>query len=353
MSYTGSRVSDLAEVKLLLQARIDELAQQLAPEGKRSGAYWMCKSMAHDAKIGGMWIVLTGTPGAWRDEVTGSKGDILGLIAYKVQLAGIGDALKWARDWLGIQRVNPAELKRATATLKAKADECSQRTEQRAEQQRKDAFAYWLKCWDSLEGTDAARYLLGRGIDITKLARPPSALRYAPRCHHTEAKVDLPTIVALMTGRDEQPCAIHRTFLAPGGISKAGVEPERKIWPSFKGAAIRLARGETGLTPNKALEKGKTDRLLICEGLEDGLSVALACPELRVWAAGSLGNIGQLTLPKCSLEVIIAADNDWGKPQAEQALNAGIAALQAQGVRVLIARSTIGKDVNDALRASQ
>jgi hypothetical protein len=122
------------------------------------------------------------------------------------------------------------------------------------------------------------------------------------------------------------------------------------MWPSYAGGAIRLARGETGMTPGEAAKHGLLDTLCLCEGVEDGLSIALACPELRVWATCALGNLGQIRLPECCAEVIVAADNDWGKPQAMRQLEAAIVALRAQGRPVRVARSAIGKDANDALR---
>jgi hypothetical protein len=57
-------------------------------------------------------------------------------------------------------------------------------------------------------------------------------------------------------------------------------------------------------------------------------------------------------LPECAGEVIVCADNDWGKPQAQRSLDQALAALARQGRRkIKLAKSPIGKDVNDALMA--
>lgn len=115
---------------------------------------------------------------------------------------------------------------------------------------------------------------------------------------------------------------------------------------------VHLWRGETGLPPREAQRQGLWDELVITEGIEDGLSVAIACPSYRVWVAGTLGNIECVRLPECCGGVIVAVDNDWGNPQAAKTLERGLAALARQGRReVKVTRSPIGKDVNDALRA--
>ena len=130
-------------------------------------------------------------------------------------------------------------------------------------------------------------------------------------------------------------------------------------WPALDferwrdtGAAVHLWRGETGVSHIQAEKDGLWDRMAIVEGIEDGLAVALACPELRVRCAGTLGNIAEIRLPACCGEVIVCADNDWGKPDAQRLLERGLTALARQGRRsIKVARSPVGKDVNDALRA--
>nr|WP_246742939.1 toprim domain-containing protein [Rhodomicrobium vannielii] len=147
--------------------------------------------------------------------------------------------------------------------------------------------------------------------------------------------------------------AVHTTFLAPDGSGKAPIDPKRKIWPLFAGSAIHIWRGETGLPVHQAAKQGLWDRLVIVEGVEDGLSIALACPEFRVWAAGSLGNIGNIRLPRCCGEVIVCADNDWQKPAAMAEFERVLGRLKAQERPVHVARSPIGKDFNDVLQAKR
>jgi hypothetical protein len=352
----------IPEIKALLAARIDDLVRTLAPgpQSCRKGDYWMPPNPArNDKRPGSFWVLMRKNPGVWKDEATGDTGDVLSLIKYTQGLASVGDAIRWAKDWLGIARIKPDEIKRVAREADADRRHQEESAALDLEAQRKRAKGFWLSCDARIGASPAGFYLASRGIDVDLLPRYPSALRFCREMKHTHIDgetgeiVDTfwPGLVAAMTHSEtEQIAAVHRTYLAPDGTGKAPVDPARKIWPSFKGAAIRLARGETGMPPGEAAKAGRRDRLALTEGVEDGLSVALACPELRVWAVGSLGNLGNIRIPACTAEVIVCADNDWGKRQAEALLEKGIASLVAQGARVRVARSHIGKDVNDCLR---
>jgi hypothetical protein len=340
-------------IKAMLQARADSLAAQLAPDGRRSGRYWIARNPTReDRRAGSFWIKIGGdAAGCWRDEATGDKGDIFGLIAY-VRGGDFKDVLIFARVFLGLGAM-PEEKFREVA--QKDAQEMRRRAEREAHElrrSRRQAKATWLNARPLTSGTFAGRYLATRGIYLADMARPPRALRYHPAQRHVEAGRDFPAILAAMTGPDGSFYAVHRTFIAPDGTGKAPADPPRKIWPQFLGAAIHLWRGAIGLPANVAGEQGLHDTLAITEGVEDGLSMAPACPELRVWAAGSLGNLQALRLPACAAEVIVCADNDWGKDQALALLERGLAALAGQGVPVRVARATAGKDVNDVLRGA-
>lgn len=381
----SDRRTDTAEVKALLLQRIESLARELCPDGRRAGRYWLAKCPWRDDRhAGSFWVMVGGgSAGAWRDEATGEKGDVLRLIE-KAKGLSFRDTMKWARDWVGLERLDDAAIKQARAYVELRQRDDAAREADLLERNRGRAFAQWLKASDKIAGTPVETYLATRGIGLGRLARPPSALRFAMR-RHIETGHTLPAMLALMTGPflvapsdahvlaepssaadasgacirqsskvppESIPYAVHCTFLALDGRGKAPVTPVRKMWPSYAGAAIRLARGETGLNPREAEKQGLLDTLCLCEGVEDGLSIALACPELRVWAVGALGNLGKIRIPACSDRVIVAADNDWGKPGAQKQLDAAVAALSAQGRPVSVARSHIGKDANDALNFS-
>ncbi len=351
-----SERASIADIKALLQRDVEGLARRLAPDGYRSGAYWMARNPTRDdRRTGSFWIRVNGTgAGVWKEEASGETGDVISFVKYCNRFEKLADALDWARDWLGLARgpVNPKVLEMARAeSARRKADDDKLAAEQLGVNRRR-AHALWLHAERGIRGTAVEAYLEHRGIALQALPRLPGAIRALASHRHRESETTWPAMVAVMSAPGIPFAAVHRTWLARDGRGKAPVTPNKKIWPSFVGAAIHLARGETGLPAEDAVKRGLVDRLLICEGIEDGLSVAMAAPELRIWAAGTLGNLQHIRIPDCCHEVIVAADNDWGKPQAEALLKRGLEALAAQRRPVRVARAAIGKDFNDQLRGA-
>lgn len=348
----------LGDVKGLLQQQIEGLCRELLPDGWRSGRYWFARNpRREDRKAGSFFVWLRGAPGAWTDKATGEQGDVISLIilvkglgAIKGDGQAIREALAWARGWLGVERMAPGEIEQAREAAAKRAATAAAIDRQQSDEKRRKAFGWWLHCDARIAGTPVEAYLASRGIRLDLLGRMPRAIRYAPRLEHRPSETAWPGMMALMTDSHGIGAAIHRTFLALDGTAKAPVEPSRMMWGETKGSAIRLWRGETQLGPEEAARHGLIDTLALVEGIEDGLSLALACPELRIWAAGSLGNLGEIRIPDCADEVIVCADNDWGKPETQAALDRAISALARQGKRVRVARAAVGKDFNDQLR---
>lgn len=364
---------DIQTVKALLQARIADLVATLVPDGKLLHGYWMGTNPARtDNKPGSFWVVVSRpgkTPGAWRDEAIhpgpGGAGDVISLVAMCRGLT-TGEALSWARKWLNFEELPAAAVDKARLDQQRQRKEADLKAQQIAEDEAKRAFSAWLsskyedrerKRPRDITRSVVGRYLASRGLDLEHFARlghVPGVLGCLPRARHIgqdRSETFWPAMVAGMSDASGHIRAIHRTFLRPDGSGKAPVEPPRKIWPSYAGLAIRLWRGETGMSAGDAAKQGLLDTLVLCEGVEDGLSIALARPDYRVWAAASLSNLGNIIIPACAERVIVAADNDWGKPQAEKSLRLALEALASQGRPVLVARSPIGKDMNDCLRA--
>jgi hypothetical protein len=364
---TNSQRQNSQDIKALLQADVLRLVRALGLEGHRSGNYWMCRSRAHDAKIGGMWVTIGGgMAGAWVDAVSGDKGDVIKLIGHIKGLTEYRDMFAWAREFLGLGTMTEEQRRRASQEAQKKAVAASVADAQRLAKNRRRAKAVFLDSKKhAFVDSVADLYLKSRGIDIRALTRLPGCIGFLPSRHHLETQTSWPVLTACFTDDAGEFAAMHATFLARDGSGKAPLPPipkadgsfdeapERKIWPGFKGAAIRLWRGASKRSiadANAWAEKhGEMETLVLCEGVEDGLSSVLAAPELRTWAAGSLANLANIKLPPCVDRVIVWRDNDWGKPQAADQFAKAIQALMAQGVRVDVARSAIGKDANDAL----
>ncbi|EKF43314.1 hypothetical protein NA8A_04763 [Nitratireductor indicus C115] len=360
---------DMGEIRKRLEDDILQLARALVPDGRRNGDYWIGRNPARADKHGGsFWIRIKEPKGIWKDEATGATGDVIKLVQYAQGLSDYSVTRRWCLRYLGIQPGAPAPTKEEQARLEARrrADEKRRAAEEAAitAKRRKAALGLWLQArpidtGEGFEGSVLDRYWRGaRGLDMR--GKPVSgALRFAAEHDYRTADGELiarPCLIAHLTGPDGTCWGIHRTWLEPDGRDKALFpDPKqnkpRKIWPAgWRGAVIRISKGGDNLTPEQAVKRGKACPLIICEGIEDGLTLALALPSHRVWAACTLGNIGLVPIMDCVSEIIVAADNDWNKPEAQRALAQGLEQLRASGRPVRVARSPRGKDFNDLVK---
>ena len=153
-----------------------------------------------------------------------------------------------------------------------------------------------LDIWNSsipAQNTLVEAYLRSRGIALPI----PPALRFHHALRHHPTGTTWPAMLALVTGADGAPVAIHRTYLARDGKRKAPATPQKMMLGSCRAGAVRL--GE--------IQRGKS--LAISEGIETGLSVAQAC-RFPVWAALSADGMKSVSLPPEANMVILCADND-------------------------------------------
>jgi putative DNA primase/helicase len=185
----------------------------------------------------------------------------------------------------------------------------------------------WCKATPGV-GTVVEIYLRSRSLT----APLPPSLRDA-RLWHRESGQWLPCMIAAVQAADGRLAGLHRTFLQPSGRGKASVEPVKKMLGVCRSGAVRL-------TP-----AGR--RLALCEGIETGLSIREACPDLAVWCALSAGNLDQLTLPASVKEVVLVADGD---PVGLAAARRAAQRYGAGGRLVRLVELPRGMDANDLLR---
>lgn len=331
-----------------LAAQALPLCQHLFANGVREGHEFRVGSLAGEPGRSMAVHLSADRAGVWSDFSTGETGDALDLVAQARFAGDKGQALKWARGWLGLDGTNPDALKQTHRAIAAKRDEPDQRTDT-----RKAAFRLWLEAQEKVKGTPVDLYLQGRRINLDILGLQPRALRYHPALWNRETDAQHPAMVAAIVGADGATIACHRTWLEPdpdrpGGWRKLSVDDSKMVLGSFRGGSIRLWRGSS----RKALASAPAgETVIVTEGIEDALTVALATPQYRVIAAVSLANMGSVILPSQIGQVIICADNDWGNEQAAKGLNRAIEHFAGAGHQVRLARSPVGKDMNDLLRA--
>ncbi len=353
---------DLHDIKALLQQRVHDVIGKLGIEGYAAGKYFIGRNPArNDDRPGSFWIVIHGPDaGVWKDEAISDKAaDVVALIANCKfhDPRRVKEALEWARETFGIARMSDAtRAKLKTEASERKVDSEKQRTAELA-RKRRFALAKWLDAPPSIAGTVADVYLRSRGIDLSSLPRLPGALRCLAEHEHRDDETgeltSWPCMIAMISPSDpastEKLLAVHRTWLKHDGSGKAPVRPNRRMWPSFAGGVIKIARGDGGLSVKDAIAKGHKTRLVMGEGIETCGSIAVADYRPRVQAYMALANLMHIKIPvACTSEVLLIRENDASR-QARALFDKGAAAIAAQGVPVLVAQSHFGSDPNDAL----
>ena len=354
---------DPARVRQALQRRVPEILARLGiAEQARGGIVTPLNPTRQDRTPGSFVIWTQGDgAGAWNDYATGEKGDVFDLIRYLGRLARWIDAYWWALDFLGLGRGEvraASQDQQARERFERERKAAEARAAAEADEKARKARGVWLGCAADIRGTPVWTYLTkARGLPMDKLDPLPGALRFALALEHYDRETgeitEWPAMVTAMSAAEGgQVRAAHRTWLTSDGMGKAPVPNAKKMLGVAKGCAVRLWKGASGLTPEKAAERGVTGPLVITEGIEDGLTAAIARPDYRVWAAGSLGAMEDLTWPACASAVVLVADNDWDKPQAVAAFERVEAhwRAQAKGRAVSVVRSQVGKDLNDWAR---
>lgn len=310
------RKEEVRALAALLQERVSDLAPILLPEGRleQRGREWRAGSR------GGRSIMLAGpTRGVYRDFEAGDKGcDMLAAVAKILCNGSMRDAIAWARSYLGVQDTDGEAYRLALrrAEERRKVDEAKQA--ELDAKRRRQAGGLWHSA-EPLAGGPADQYLMGRGIDIRRLARPPSALRFNPKTWCQDRRAEHPAMVAsLWKIGDPKLVATHRTYLAPrgDGWTKADVEKPRSILGSWPGAVIPIQRGETG---KRWVDIAEGEEVAFGEGIEEGLSIALVRPKWRVGAVGFVGNFAQIVLPVWC-HVMLCINNDPPGSQADKAI---------------------------------
>ncbi len=355
----ASTLVAISEVVDMLAARAAALAAELLPGGRKEGREWVCGGL-DGARGSSLAVHLQGSKaGVWSDFATGECGDALDLVAQALFGGDKAQALSWSKSWLGLDGCDPGRLKatrRAVETRKTE-DESGAEGE---EAQRKRAQALWLGAEPRLAGTLAEAYLAGRGIRLDQLGRQPRALRFHPAIWCQERRSKAPALLAAIHDPGSGTyLATHRTYLGrhkDGSIGKADIAAPKKVLGRYRGGIIPLWRGASGKSLAKAPEG---DRLIVTEGIEDGLTAALAKPDCRVAAIVSIGHANAVRWPETIREIIVAAQNDKPGSPADRRLQVVLRQWLSEGRKVLLARSPSWwrgrevKDVNDLLQAAQ
>jgi hypothetical protein len=369
----------LPVVASMLAERIETMAAALGlpvHDGDRHGDRLVVLNTIRGEKNKGSLNIYIGgrKQGGWVDYVDpGSlKGDALALAAYCLT----GDprnwraAQEWALRWLGLagdlspddRAVRAQGLARQAEIARQARERAAARDEDQTGRELKRLKARWLKAAPLTPDTVGWTYLArARRIDLEGLAARealPSAVRTEAQAFHSWKPDDpgpqCPTLIAQLLHRDRGFVGVHITFLAADGSAKTDLTPPRKMRPrGFEGAAIPVARGASGKSVADALKAAKgerTETVAVCEGLEDALTLAVHYPDLRIYAAGTVGQLAAFAPPPTCATLILVADNDHPMSDAARAFTRAKTAQAtragAEGFRLKIWRAIGAKDVN-------
>ncbi len=152
-----------------------------------------------------------------------------------------------------------------------------------------------------------------------------------------------PAMVAIVSGVDGKPRAIHATYLRHDGCAKANVASPKKtlqvpVRGATKGGAIRLVMPRQGV-------------LGIAEGIENALSLLLL-RKVPAWSARCAENLRDVQLPQDLRELLIGVDLDEnGVGQRAAHALADRMKRERPHIKVtLITPSSGAGDLNDELR---
>jgi hypothetical protein len=253
--------------------------------------------------------------GRWYDH----QADMGGAAAELVMHADVAADFQSAADWLRARHYADAACDTQRDAERAKRDT------QRAERAALDATAkalkarsIWRKALPVTSENLGGRYLLARSI-----APPwPASLRFATRVWNSEARCDLPALVAAVTplGASDDVRAIHRTWLSEPG-RKADLSAPKKALGAIAGCGVIL--GDIA------------DEIVIAEGIETALSAGHALDLSAVATLGS-SNMRRLIVPPNVRRVVIAADRDSSGEGESAARDLG-AKLVVRGLSVALA----------------
>jgi DNA primase len=304
-----------ARLNSTLLPLLPALVKEWLPAGRAAGPEWTALNpRRHDTRPGSFRVNLDS--GRWADFATGERGgDPVSLYAYLFTNGRQGVAAR-ELDSGGSRfaQVGPAKVAKV-----AKPD---------ADEARRLARAGTIYAAAGPIEAAAEAYLRQRGL---KPGLAWASLR-AARLPYPHANVH-PALIAPVTGPDGALEGIQRTFLTADGHKLPVRDPKLSLG-RVRGGAIRLA--------DPAAE------LVLCEGLEDGLSLAQELPGACVWVAPGAGMLAAMCLPPCVERVTIAADNDAA---GEQAALRAAERFASEGRQVRIMRPDPAfKDWNDQLR---
>ena len=341
-----------------LSEQLAERMHALAPQLLRNGYYGPGKRLWRVGSLSGeegqsLCVWLEGPrKGRWKDYASGERGDALDLVAQTLCHGDLGDACKWAKEWLGLGELDQGEYDRLKRESERAQQERQAEADRLTRKQQAEAKKIWLAGEELRPGDAAWRYLQGRAIDLAKLPSVPRALRCHAALYNAESQKSWPALVAAICDPSGKTVNCHRIWLEEhpdGKVTKAPLErPKLSMAGGYAGGCVRLWKGASNLAWRDMMPG---EVLLAGEGIEDTLSAVLFKPEWRAAALLSVSAFEALVLPPEVTRVVWVKQNDLRGTPASKALLRAYSVHRAQGRHVAsLSAPVCFKDLNEYLQ---
>jgi DNA primase len=188
-----------------------------------------------------------------------------------------------------------------------------------------EALAIW-RAAEPATGTLAEVYLRSRCLHLPI----PDSIRFA-RLRYGNRGPEYPCLVAAVASADDRLIGIQRTYLNADGSGKLAVTKPKLSLGAVSGGAIRLAPCARSL--------------IVCEGLEDGLTLQQELGR-AVWVSAGTSNLASMRFPPGVGTVAIGGDaDDAGRAAARKAAEA----FASRGIKARMFFPIEAKDFNAEL----
>ena len=318
---------DASELASRLGRNAEAVCRHYLSSGRRAGRYWVVGDVQNSPGRS-MFVRLTGpesgkgAAGKWTDSATGEHGDLLDVIRKTHGLIDFKDVAEEARRFLSLPHPELEKARTPTGRTSSKASSGSPEAARRL-------FAMS----QPIGGTLAEAYFRSRGITAL---HGTASLCFHPWCYYRPddhaSRQMLPAIVAAVTDLTGRQTGAHRTWLAPNGAAKAGVEAPRRAMGDLLGHGVRF--GVAG------------EVLVAGEGIETVLSPRQVLPHMPMIAALSAAHLAAVLFPPALRRLYVLRDRD---PAGDNARDSLIARAASAGIEVL-GLSPVRGDFNEDLR---
>ena len=327
------------DIKGLLVDRLEELAETLlgAPNKEtRRRAEWRWGAKGSAALVmanrGGK------VRGAFFNHESGQGGSPIDLVMY-ARACQVGEAIGWAKSWLGLAEDDYKPSPASEETLRARQAQRDARAAEAAEGEA-GRIAYASRLWSEsrpIAGTAAATYLQ----ETRRIPEPASGWPDVVRFHPRSCALILRATSAAGDTRGVQRVYLTRegTKIGPDEIEQRRLLAGKQSNGVFEGAAVRLPGLASG-------------PLQLAEGPETGLS-AWASTEHETWIL--LGGFAKAEA-QMGRPVVICRDDDKRHSPADNQLRRIVAEWRAKRVDAKVAtpwrtRHFDKSDLNDTIQA--